>query len=246
MKIKFDDNGRQCGYMELKGSTEKTKAQLYIYGDICGSNWEKCDSDDKCPQDVANLLNSIDTNADIDIYINSGGGDAFGALAIVSQLQRHSGKKTAYVDGLAASAASYIAISCDQVIMNSSAQIMIHKPLVYASYSNADRLRDLANELDRLQESIIDIYMTNIKDGVTRDDIVQKVNAETWLKGSEAAKIFNITLKDFGQAVACSSGYFDRYKNVPDEIKANSAKDKTTEKRKKALQIQLDLLRLQN
>lgn len=248
MEVKFDRNGKQCGYMNLKNSVGNANPQLYIYGDICGSDWEKWDDGDKCPQDVANLLNSIDANSDIDIYINSGGGDAFGALAIVSQLQRHSGKKTAYVDGLAASAASYIAISCDEVVMNSAAQIMIHKPLVCASYSNADRLRKLADELDRLQESIIDIYMTNVRDGVTREDITTKVNAETWLKGKEAAEIFNITLRDLGQAVACSSEYFEKYKNVPDEIKSKNltedCKNRETEKRKKALQIQLDLLRL--
>ena len=101
MKVIFDKSKKNSGYMELTNSAENSNAQLYIYGDICGSKWDKWTDDDKCPQDIADLLNSIDANSDVDVYINSGGGSVFGALAIVSQLSRHNGKKTAYVDGLA-------------------------------------------------------------------------------------------------------------------------------------------------
>ena len=245
MKVIFDKNKKNSGYMELTNSTEKSNAQLYIYGDICGSKWDKWADEDKCPQDIADLLNSIDANSDVDVYINSGGGSVFGALAIVSQLSRHNGKKTAYVDGLAASAASIIALACDEVVMNSAAQIMIHKPLVYVGYGNADDLRELADMLDKTQESILDVYMTKVKDGVTRDEIVEMVNAETWLKGDEAAEIFDITLNDLGEAVACSSGYFGKYKNTPKVFKTTKDTDKDKSKNetlKNKLQIQLDLL----
>lgn len=245
MKVIFDKNKKNSGYMELTNAAEKSNAKLYIYGDICGSKWDKFMDDDKCPQDIADLLNSIDANSDVDVYINSGGGSVFGALAIVSQLSRHNGKKTAYVDGLAASAASIIALSCDEVVMSNAAQIMIHKPLVYTGYANADNLRELADMLDKAQESILDVYMTKVKDGVTREEIEEKVNAETWLKGNEAAEIFDITINDLGEAVACSSGYFGTYKNTPEAFKAtkDTNKDKNeNETLKNKLQIQLDLL----
>ena len=245
MKVIYDKNKKNSGYMELTNSAENSNAQLYIYGDICGSKWDKLEDDDKCPQDIADLLNSIDANSDVDVYINSGGGSVFGALAIVSQLSRHNGKKTAYVDGLAASAASIIALACDEVVMNSAAQIMIHKPLVYVGYGNADDLRELADMLDKTQESILDVYMAKAKGGVTRDEIVEMVNAETWLKGDEAAEIFDITLNDLGEAVACSSGYFGKYKNTPKVFKTAKDTDKDKSKSvtlKNKLQMQLDLL----
>ena len=71
------------------------------------------------------------------------------------------------------------------------------------------------------------------------------VNAETWLKGDEAAEIFDITLNDLGEAVACSSGYFGKYKNTPKVFKATKDTDKDKSKNetlKNKLQMQLDLL----
>ncbi len=115
----------------------KDKVELYIYGEIVSDKWY---DDDVTANDFKDALNEH-KGKDLEIYINSPGGSVWEAQAIVSMLQRHTGTKTAYIDGLAASAASFIAMSCDKVIMPENAYLMIHKRGAYltemeTSYEN--------------------------------------------------------------------------------------------------------------
>ena len=193
----------------------QTSCKLYFYGDIVSSVWDKWGNDDKCPQDVADLLNAIPNDAQLDIYINSGGGDVFAGIAIYHQLKRRIGLNIVHVDGLAASIASVIAMAGDDIIIPASAQMMIHKPWSLAM-GDADELRKTADALDGCQASIMEIYMTKALSGVERDAIESMVNAETWMTGRDAAKYFDVTVDDVAPAAACVSGYFEKYRNVPE------------------------------
>ena len=204
------------GKIEIKNELEN-RADLFFYGDICSSTWGCWEDEDKCPQDVADFLKDLDNNKEINIYINSGGGSVFAGLAIYNQLKRHPANKTVYVDGLAASISSVIALAGDKVIIPKNAQFMIHKPWSWA-IGNANDLRKTADSLDSCEQSILNVYEENLKDGVDIETIKQFVNDETWFTGEEAAKYFNIDVEEESELVACNSEYFEKYKNIPIDL----------------------------
>ena len=218
----------------------QTSCKLYFYGDIVSSVWDKWGNDDKCPQDVADLLNAIPNDAQLDIYINSGGGDVHAGIAIYQQLKRRTGVNVVHVDGLAASIASVIAMAGDDIIVPASAQIMIHKPWSLVA-GNADDLRKTADILDLCQQSIVNIYMGKTLKGVGQETIESMMNDETWLTGSDAAQFFKITVDDVPAAAACRSAYFGKYKHAPHFTQtAEDAKQDEIERMK----IQLELMTL--
>lgn len=227
------------GSMSIKGNEKK--AELYFYGDIVSDSWKNymgCSSDDKCPKDILDFFADLNDSAELDIYINSGGGMVYAGLAIHNIIKRHSGKVTVYVDSLAASIASVIALSGDELIIPVSAQFMIHKPTVGA-WGNADDLRKEADYLDTCQETLLDIYMEHVKSGISADTINEMINAETWFTGKKAAEYFNVTVNTSSTPMNCAkSSYFKDYTNIPTEV-IDSADSK--EKAKARLQFELEL-----
>lgn len=222
---------KSVGKIEIKNQTEE-KAELYFYGDIVSDSWSSWWTDeDKCPQDVSDFLKSLENSQDIEIYINSGGGSVFAGIAIYSMLKRHKGKKTVHVDGLAASIASVIALAGDEVIIPKYANFMIHNPLcmLWNSY-NAIDLRKIASTLDSCKESILNIYMENVKEGVTKEELSALMDEEKWFTGESAAEIFNIKIEDEFELVACSSEFLDKYKNTPENLFVNYDKSKENQK----------------
>lgn len=239
-----DKSGKEktVGKFEIKNQTEDS-AELYIYGDIVSSEWMKWDDTDVCPQDITDFLKEIEGKSKINIYINSGGGSVFAGLAIYNQLKRHNAEKTVYVDGLAGSIASVIALVGDRVVIPSNAFMMIHKPWMglWGAY-NANDFRKMADDLDRIEEGIINVYKGNLKDGVDIETIRQMVQEETWLTGEEAAKYFNVEVTEANNAVACVSNFFNNYKKVPKELLDRVPKEpepQNDEKEKLLLEIDL-------
>lgn len=211
------------GYMEIRdaaaGGTE-----LHIYGDIVASEWDMWSAEDVCPQAIADFLNQIDRNAALTVYINSGGGDAFAGIAIHSILSRHTGHKRGVVDGLAASIASVILMSCDEIVMSAGAQMMIHKPLTIAA-GNADDFQKVIERLDKAQQSITDIYMQRVREGITQERVTELIDAETWMTAEDAQEIFDITVEDVPAVAACVGGMADRWKRKPEGIRTQSVAD---------------------
>lgn len=205
------------GTMEIKNATDDT-AELYMYGDIVSDSWQSYWYDeDKCPQDIVDFLSDIENTKELNIYINSGGGSVHAGLAIYNILKRHKGNKTVYIDGIAASIASVIAMAGDKVIIKNNAQFMIHKPLT-GCWGNADDFQKAIDILNVCQKSIMAVYMENIKEGVTEKTIEELLNKESWFVGSEAAKYFNMEVEGSSEIVAHASDYFDSYKNVPETL----------------------------
>ena len=215
----------KVGYLDLKEDEEKKKCSLYFYGDIVSATWEsEWYEEDKCPQDIADFLHQLDGFEDIDIYFNSGGGDVFAGLAIYNQLRRHEGHKTGYVDGMAASIASVIMFACDELHFASGAQCMVHKPLCIA-WGNANDFKDVIAQLDKCEESILDIYMEHTKDGVSRETIQSLVENETWMNGNEVAQYFDVEIEEQAAVAACTSDFFEKYNNIPEALKGIDTKD---------------------
>ena len=204
-------------FLNIKNLGEK--AELHFYGEIVCDEWEKWSDLDTCPEDVLNYLSKIENSKELDIYINSGGGSVFAGLGIYNILKRHKGRKTVYVDGLAGSIASIIAMVGDEIIVPSNSFLMIHKPLCGVC-GNPNDMREMADTLDRIEEGLINTYKTKLKDNVDIETIKAMVNAETWLTGEEASKYFNITVTEANKMIAkVDTNLLNSYKNVPENLK---------------------------
>ena len=231
-----DKNKKQCGYMRIVDEADTDSAELYFYGDICGSQWETL-WEDKAPQDVADFLHALDGRKKVDVYINSGGGDVFGGMAIYNILSRYQGETVAHIDGIAASIAGIIPFACDRVIAKSSAQIMLHKPWAMCM-GNADDMKKCIEALNTCEKSIVDIYTAHAVNGTTAEKIKSMIDRETWLTCGEAQQYFNIEIEQGEPVKACISGMYDRYKHKPDTVPNDTAKQK--------LQLELDMFKLKN
>ena len=106
MKNKKKDNLKD--FLQIKNQTD-TSADLHFYGDIVSSWWGAWDDADQYPEKVKDFLDEA-KGKDLNIYVNSGGGSVFAGMAIYNMIKRHQGHKTVYVDGLAGSIASVIAL----------------------------------------------------------------------------------------------------------------------------------------
>ena len=202
-------------YCAVKNKTDKA-AELYFYGDIVNSKSYKWSSDDKCPTDVVEALEECKDAEQLDIYINSGGGSVFAGNAIFNRLKAHKAHKTVHIDGVAASIASVIALAGDEIIMPENTYMMIHKAWTYA-IGNSSELKAAADRLEKLEESIVEVYDRNTGDEFTADKIRELMAAETWLSATEAAEMFtNVSITDDIPAAACISDM--KYKNAPDNL----------------------------
>ena len=130
--------------------------------------------------DTLKGLGEIDNIA---LHINSPGGAVFDALAIYNTLKRHPAAVMVYIDGLAASAASLVAMAGDVVVMPSNAMLMIHNPWGYAM-GDAAELRGMADVLDKLASSTAGVYAD--RSGLSVEEVTALMVAETWLTAEEA------------------------------------------------------------
>lgn len=214
------DKIRKVGSIEIRNQTEDT-ADLCFFGDINSESlgeWQKYYPEDKAPKDVQDFLDQLENVSKINVHINSGGGSVFGGIAIYNILLRYKAEITVYVEGIAASIASVIAMAGDRIIIPSNAQMMIHKPLSIA-WGNADEMRKEADILDGCQKVILNTYMRHAKEGVTEEQINDLINAETWKNGDEWQEYFDIDVSEENTAVAADSEYFCKYGKLPENLK---------------------------
>lgn len=237
---------KTVGKLEIKNINGNSS--IRFDGDIVDSDWDKWNDTDSCPADVLEALNGL--TGDLDIYINSGGGSVFSGMSIYNILSRYKGNKTVYVDGLAGSIASVIAMAGDKIVMPKNSFLMIHKPLCEVG-GNANDFRKMADTLDTIEQGIINVYATKLKDGVNIDDIKEMVNNETWLTGEQAQQYFNIEVSEANNAIAfIRKNDFENYlndklqepkpvKNPKQQISTPSIKDK------EQLELETELLKLE-
>lgn len=127
-------------------------------------------------------LKALDVDV-IKLAINSPGGSVFDAIAIYNALRQHAASVEVTIMGIAASAASLVAMAGDKIIMPENAFMMIHNPLNFA-YGNADDLRDMAEILDKIGASLVATYAA--RTGKDEDEIKEMLDAETWLNAEDA------------------------------------------------------------
>ncbi len=205
-----------------KNLTEQS-ADIYIYGVIVDNSDFKWDESDVMPDDVINALEQVEGVKELNIYVNSPGGSVFSGLAIYNILKRNEAKKTVYVDGLAASMASVIALVGDKVIIPSNAFLMIHKPMTIA-IGNSTEFKKVAEDLDNIESGLMNVYKENMKEGVGLETIQQMVDDETWLNGDEAARYFNVEVVESKNIAACASDYLKNFDKTPQKLMAGQGK----------------------
>ena len=134
----------------------------------------------------------------------------FAGIAIYNMLKRFGGHKTTYIDGIAASIASVIAMAGDKIIMNEGSCLMIHNPLFYTNgYYNAEQFKKMAQDLTEIRECIADVYKSKIKGTTNIDEIKKMMDQETWIPAEIAGNYFCIEHNTGMSAVACASKFLN-------------------------------------
>lgn len=164
-------------WYSIKAKADKS-AEVWIYEQI-GEDWfsEGVTAKRFC-RDLADLKADA-----IDLHINSPGGSVFDGQAIYNALVRHPASVTTYIDGLASSIASVIALAGDKVVMADNALFMIHNPWGFAQGS-AEDMRKCADVLDKCRDTIVNVYTK--KCSKAESDITAAMDAETWFDAREA------------------------------------------------------------
>ena len=154
---------------------------LYLNGTIAENSWF---DDDVTPKLFRDEL--MAGSGDITVWLNSPGGDCVAAAQIYNMLMDYKGSVTVKIDGIAASAASVIAMAGTKVLMSPVSTMMIHNPMTIA-YGNSDEMQKAIEMLQEVKESIINAY--EIKTGLSRAKLSHLMDAETWMDANKAVEL---------------------------------------------------------
>jgi ATP-dependent protease ClpP protease subunit len=179
---------------EVTGESDGATAKLFLYDviDSWGGSWGVS------AKEFNAALTEVGNVSQINLHINSPGGECYEGIAILNALRRHPANVTAVVDGIAASAASFIAAGADEVVMARNSEMMIHDAWGIALGPAAD-MHAAGDRLDKISNNIASVY--SAKAGGTDDTWRQAMLAETWYSAAEAV----------------SAGLADRIEGVDDE-----------------------------
>ena len=189
-----------------------SSGELYLYGEISDTSWW---GDEVTPAQFQSDLAALGDISELNIYINSPGGDVFAGFALYNILNRHPATKIVHIDGLAASAASVVAMAADTIVMPAASTMMIHKAWTFA-YGNSSQLQEIAVELERIDGQLAQIYSD--RTGIPVDDVAELLASETWMSGAEAVeKGFADELEENKKIAACADAekWFARYQHPP-------------------------------
>lgn len=162
---------------------------LYIYEEITNS------------KELVSKLDKLNKSQDIHLHLNSPGGDLYAAISLLSLLKKFNGKKVAWVDGLAASAAAYLLTGMDRTLAYPNSLIMLHAASTDI-HGNAKEMRALADNLDKVNKTLIDSFKQKTKQP---DEIVTGwFDKDTWMTAEEAQQVGLIDEICVGKAITNS------------------------------------------
>ena len=169
---------RKYFQLDKQGDT----ATLSIYGTITSMPWFEGDTSSAM---LSKQLEALKDVSQIDVYINSYGGEVAEGVAIYNALKRHKAKVRTICDGFACSIASVIFMAGEERVMNEASMLMIHNAWTFAE-GNAAELRKQADDLDKITQLSIETYKAH--SNLTEEEIVALMDAETWILPSEAVE----------------------------------------------------------
>jgi len=205
-------------WFRMKASGDKT-ADIYIYDEI--GYWGVT------ARQFASSMKALGDLDHINLHIHSPGGDVFDGIAIYNLLNSHTASKTVYIDGLAASMASVIAMVGNPIIMPENAMMMIHKPWGITG-GDANDMRDYADLLDKVEAVLIPSYAK--KTGKTPDELALMLGEETWMTAQECLEHgFADQISTAVQAMArINSKRIEEFDAMPNALKNMITKPKAT------------------
>jgi ATP-dependent protease ClpP protease subunit len=201
-------NGGQRKWYEIKNAA-KDEASIYIYDVIA---WYGVNA-----SDFVRDLKAVDAKT-INVHIKSPGGDVFEAWAIYQAIRSHKARVVVHIDGMAASAASVIALAGDEIRMGRGAFFMIHRPYVMA-IGDADGLRETADVLQKAEGEIEALYVD--KSNLSLEEVRAAMAEETWYSPAEAkAAGFVDMIVDGNDVIENRAGseFLAMFKNAPDAV----------------------------
>jgi ATP-dependent protease ClpP protease subunit len=172
----------------IKQAAIANALDLYIYDYVKGDSYdwwsgETIESETSAKYIQEKLEESKDVT-EINIFINSYGGEVKEGLAIYNQLKRHPAQKTVYIDGFACSIASVIAMAGDRIIMGDNTLMMIHHASM-AAFGNAEELRKAANDIEVIDRASCSSYLTRAGDKLTEETLNELLDSQTWLDAKQ-------------------------------------------------------------
>lgn len=210
-------------------------SEVYLYDEIVSEKYSDWDGNEHgfTPDDLAEPLRAAGEGETVDIYVNSPGGSVFAAVAMTSEIKRaiqRGVKVNAFVDGIAASAASFLIMACQTVNMYSGTMLMVHKPMAVC-IGNADAMLKCAEELEDIQEATcMPLYRAKLK--CDEEELKTLISKESWLSAKRAAEIFNITIideqKDITNSLSREVLNKFGYTNAPEQLIKQPETAKTT------------------
>lgn len=174
-------NWKNRTVLNQETNLEQTERVLFLNGTIAEDSWF---DDDVTPQLFKEEL--VSGNGDITVWINSPGGDCVAAAQIYNMLREYDGNVTVKIDGIAASAASVIAMAGDRVLMSPVSMMMIHNPMTIA-FGDSGEMQRAIDMLSSVKDSIINAY--ELKTGMSRTRLAHLMDAETWMDANKAIEL---------------------------------------------------------
>lgn len=214
-------------YLTIKQQVGNKEADLFIDGEIVSDELYDNDTSAAGFRDSLKQLGDVKT---INLHINSPGGSVFEGIAIYNMLKNNPAQINVYVDALAASIASVIAMSGDNIFMPSNSMLMIHNPWTMAM-GNANDLRKQADDLDRIGELSVTTYLDKAGGKLDADTLHQLMDDETWLTAQEAVDYGLATeVIDANQMAACADpDFLKQFRNVPTQLAQRLAQSATND-----------------
>ena len=182
--LKLLANNKHRGRFQSEITPGSSEATIYLYDMIVDSDIEAEYWGGVSPQAFIKELNALKAST-IHLRVNSPGGSVFAARAMEQAIREHSAKIVAHIDGVAASAASFLIMAADHVEMAPGSFMMIHKAWTFA-YGNSDDLLKTADMLDQIDGSLVSTYAAAT--GQPEDSIKSWMSDETWFDAIEAVK----------------------------------------------------------
>lgn len=168
-------------FWNFVNNEDTSETELIFNGPISDESWW---GDEITPAIFRDELAKV--NGNLTVWLNSPGGDVLSASQIYTMLRNHKGKVTVKIDGIAASAASVVAMSGDETLISPTGYLMIHNPMTLASGNKEDMEKAIAL-LDEIKEGIINAYAR--KTGLSRNKISKLMDDETWMNAEKALQL---------------------------------------------------------
>lgn len=182
-KLYADNRQASARKFAVVAKADTAEVAIFLYDHIVSSEEEAEWWGGVAPESFVKAVYAVDAEATIHLHINSPGGSVFAARAMEQALRLHKGRVIVHIDGLAASAATFIAMAGDEVIMGKGAMFMIHKAWT-GMWGNAEDLRKEAELLDKIDGTLAETYAE--KTGKDVAEIGDWMAAETWFTAQEA------------------------------------------------------------